>query len=265
MRKWVIILACILALFVLVCLGLDMPPVIIVGYLLVAWAQFLYRVVPQIQISWGGMLTGVLALAGTLWLTQVLGRWLFREVSGKSWRFGWTLAATLLIVLMFTAGIGAVGVTHQTAWIARSPEPMFGYYGGVREGANRVKCASNLRQIGHAIMLYANENQGRYPDHFEAILLTQDITSELFVCPSSNEERAAGDTAKEIASRLSHGHCSYVYHGRGLTTAAPATRPIACEPLANHQGAGINILFADGHVEWFTPSEAQKVMMRLGQ
>src|SRR5947209_2320651 len=32
-----------------------------------------------------------------------------------------------------------------------------------RETANRVKCGSNLRQIGQAMMLYANENQGSYP------------------------------------------------------------------------------------------------------
>ncbi len=32
-----------------------------------------------------------------------------------------------------------------------------------RETANRVKCASNLRQIGQAILLYANENHGNYP------------------------------------------------------------------------------------------------------
>src|SRR5436190_24141186 len=29
--------------------------------------------------------------------------------------------------------------------------------------SNRVKCASNLRQIGQAILLYANENEGAYP------------------------------------------------------------------------------------------------------
>jgi prepilin-type processing-associated H-X9-DG protein len=29
--------------------------------------------------------------------------------------------------------------------------------------ANRVKCASNLRQIGQAILLYSNENNGAYP------------------------------------------------------------------------------------------------------
>jgi prepilin-type processing-associated H-X9-DG protein len=32
-----------------------------------------------------------------------------------------------------------------------------------RETANRVKCASNLRQIGQAILLYANDNNGSYP------------------------------------------------------------------------------------------------------
>jgi len=32
-----------------------------------------------------------------------------------------------------------------------------------RETANKVKCASNLKQIGQAILLYANENKGAYP------------------------------------------------------------------------------------------------------
>jgi prepilin-type N-terminal cleavage/methylation domain-containing protein/prepilin-type processing-associated H-X9-DG protein len=32
-----------------------------------------------------------------------------------------------------------------------------------RETANRVKCASNLRQIGQAMQLYQNENNGAYP------------------------------------------------------------------------------------------------------
>ena len=29
--------------------------------------------------------------------------------------------------------------------------------------SNRVKCASNLRQIGQAIQLYCNENHGNFP------------------------------------------------------------------------------------------------------
>src|SRR2546421_6478960 len=31
------------------------------------------------------------------------------------------------------------------------------------ETANRVKCASNLRQIGQALLLYSNENKGAFP------------------------------------------------------------------------------------------------------
>jgi prepilin-type N-terminal cleavage/methylation domain-containing protein/prepilin-type processing-associated H-X9-DG protein len=95
-----------------------------------------------------------------------------------------------------------------------------------RETANRVKCASNLRQIGQAILLYSNENRGSYPKTFGQIaaavtptwgtgnvaqsdpflngsgvanndvtaalyllLRTQDITAEVFTCPSSNGEK----------------------------------------------------------------------------
>jgi prepilin-type N-terminal cleavage/methylation domain-containing protein/prepilin-type processing-associated H-X9-DG protein len=95
-----------------------------------------------------------------------------------------------------------------------------------RETANKVKCGSNLRQIGQAIMMYANENKGAYPrtkyavgtvptkntgitanDPFRPtngqqppsnndvgaalflLIRTQDITPEVFVCPSSNAEK----------------------------------------------------------------------------
>jgi len=93
-----------------------------------------------------------------------------------------------------------------------------------RETANRVKCASNLRQIGQALLLYSNENKGAYPRTMYAagsantfgtgsgsepfnyaagsrpyendvtaplylLLRTQEITSEVFTCPSSNAEK----------------------------------------------------------------------------
>jgi type II secretory pathway pseudopilin PulG len=99
-----------------------------------------------------------------------------------------------------------------------------------REAANKVKCASNLRQIGEALLLYANDNHGAFPRTIYAglgstllvpsdsgylssgasgltdpflqgtavmctnnipqalylLLRTEDITSAVFVCPSSN-------------------------------------------------------------------------------
>jgi prepilin-type processing-associated H-X9-DG protein len=92
------------------------------------------------------------------------------------------------------------------------------------ERAGPIHCASNLRQIGQAILLYANENRGAYPrttfvggdvvrpvwgtgaactqpfssagpqpnDVTAALFLllrTQEITSEVFTCPATAQER----------------------------------------------------------------------------
>jgi len=57
--------------------------------------------------------------------------------------------------------------------------------GRAREQANRVKCASNLRQIGQAAMMYANEHAGQLPPDLLTLFQDQDLTSEVFVCPSS--------------------------------------------------------------------------------
>jgi len=95
-----------------------------------------------------------------------------------------------------------------------------------KERANRVKCSSNLRQVGQGLLLYANDNKGIYPrtradstnanytsfspgpnqgtDPFGAtnppaindvtaalflLVRNADINPEVFVCPSSNAEK----------------------------------------------------------------------------
>lgn len=127
----------------------------------------------------------------------------------------------------------------------------------------RLKCASNLRQIGQGVQMYANENKGAFPDDFAALLLTQDITSEVFVCYITNDTRAEGPTTQAVAANLTAGgHLSYVYVGKGLTSYSPQTAVVAYEPLSNH-GNGTNVLYADGHIEWRTAAEAKWLMAEL--
>ena len=121
-----------------------------------------------------------------------------------------------------------------------------------RETANRVKCASNERQIGMAIMLYANENKGKYPPDLGTLLRTQDITVEVFTCPSSGNtippEVKTGPMDVQVA--WVNGSASYVYLGAGMKNTAGAEQVVAYEKEDDHDQDGMNILYGDGHVEW---------------
>jgi len=191
---------------------------------------------------------------------------------------------------------------------------------------DRVKqrCDSNLRQIGHALILYANENNNAFPrvrwnpkdpkpvsftkvdakDPFASkdgpvndvsaamflLIRTQEISSEVFICPATKDEKetfGGGDhTAQDISNFHSRKNLSYSYAdpypssdavGKGYRLNS-ATRPdfaimadinpgspdllkvTASSPQdqlnqansPNHSHIGQCILYADGHTDWQT-------------
>jgi prepilin-type processing-associated H-X9-DG protein len=132
-----------------------------------------------------------------------------------------------------------------------------------RATAARVRSASNLREIGQAILLYSNDHQGRYPDSFATILLNEDVTSEVFVSPSRNETPAIGPTTQAIANQLSAtGHVSYIYLGRGLSTNTVTPNTIVAYEKILNSSSATNMLFGDGHVEFVDPPTTAKILAR---
>jgi len=128
-----------------------------------------------------------------------------------------------------------------------------------RETANRVKCASNLRQIGQAILLYSNDNRGAYPPDLGTLIKTEDITAQVFCCPDTNTKPPSDLTPDQTADWVNK-NSDYIYIGSNLKMGADPTIVVCYEKEGDHGHDGMNILFADGHVEFDNLPEAHKLI-----
>jgi len=128
-----------------------------------------------------------------------------------------------------------------------------------RETANRVKCASNLRQIGQAILLYSNDNKGAYPPDLGTLIKTEDITAQVFCCPDTNTKPPSDLTPDQTADWVNK-NSDYIYIGSSLKMGADPTIVVCYEKEGNHGHDGMNMLFADGHVEFNNLPEAHKLI-----
>jgi prepilin-type processing-associated H-X9-DG protein len=126
--------------------------------------------------------------------------------------------------------------------------------------ANRVKSASNLRQIGQGMLLYSNENKGKYPADFGELLLTQDLTAQVFINPQAKTKLPRGKDLKAMAAWVKD-NSDYEYLGAGKNNQAGPDVILAHEKIRPGD-AGINILYGDGHVEWNVIGVAQEQLAK---
>src|SRR5258706_14854972 len=132
-----------------------------------------------------------------------------------------------------------------------------------RGTANMVKSASNMRMIGQAMLLYANENKGKYPKTMGELLLTQDVTIEVFVNPQTKTRPPLEKTKDEQALWINK-DCDYEYLGAGKNNQAGADVILAHEKFRPN-ARGINMLYGDGHVEFTNTINAQQMLAKQKQ
>ena len=135
----------------------------------------------------------------------------------------------------------------------------------VRTGVPRASCMNNLKQIGLACMMYADDWGGMMPataddediaGALELLYPNYCNTMRVFVCPKSLKEPATGGT-------LTKDNISYGYVPGLSIEDDPDTAYVLDEDddalngqgprytkRDNHGKSGANVLYLDGHVKW---------------
>lgn len=159
--------------------------------------------------------------------------------NGRSTGTGMAIAGMVLPVVLWP--IAAVGTGMLIPALART-----------RQLAFRMTCATNLQGLGKATLIYAGDNDGRFP--------TPSAWCDLLV------EHAGVSLASFRCRGAADGPCNYAMNKavEVLGTSAPPDMILLFETAPgwnqaggpeilttnNHPGVGFNVLFVDGHVEF---------------
>ena len=129
------------------------------------------------------------------------------------------------------------------------------------------RCPSNLRQIGLAMMMYANDHKGQLPPTPDLLIdpAGDGLAPETFVCPFSHDHAATGNTTSAIRADFAlPGHNSYVFTDlTGRADDLTIDHVLAYDNPANHGGDGVNALFGDGHVEFLDAQRTAHLLSEL--
>ncbi len=141
--------------------------------------------------------------------------------------------------------------------------------GRARSMAQRAVCMSNLKQLGAASMMYADNNKGQYPTADKWCDLLGPYygnNSKVLICPATQKSKCGyakmcGYTTDPNAKH----QCSYAINPNAKRDCRfPATTILFFESnqgwnqsggaelltTQNHGDKGCNVLFCDGHVEF---------------
>jgi prepilin-type processing-associated H-X9-DG protein len=129
---------------------------------------------------------------------------------------------------------------------------------GAREKARLVQCLNNLKQLGLAIAMYADDNKDRLPAaaNWCDAIKTQVGSEKVFQCPSGKGERCSYALNANMSGGEWRGDPDVVLLieaplGWNGTVSGPQSLP-----KSPHR-SGYHVLFNDGHVEFVTAERLQ--------
>ena len=132
-----------------------------------------------------------------------------------------------------------------------------------KKEANHIECISKLKEIYIAIQLYANDNDGRFPEvtnYSQVPLKVMEAlksyvnSEEIFCCPDDPEKPILPGGSYDW--RVTHDPKTTMSGVRLDLIRHPSRVIIGGERSAGwHESDKINVLYADGHVDQVTEKE----------
>jgi hypothetical protein len=169
-------------------------PVEILFHFLFGWLFFLRDVGPSVRLFWPSIITGIIAFFFVLVGAHSAIKWCRGagqpgdSKSGGTWKSRWSVAAVLLIVMAFVAGICMTGLVHQLYWFSRDGSPVRTF----RVYAMERACVNNLRIIDAAKVLAARDN--RWPSGSDCDSATNRAVINAFIKGNTTPQCPEGGT-----------------------------------------------------------------------
>jgi prepilin-type N-terminal cleavage/methylation domain-containing protein/prepilin-type processing-associated H-X9-DG protein len=150
---------------------------------------------------------------------------------------------------------------------------LFPVFGKAREKARQGVCMSNLKQLGHAVMLYLQDYDEIFPSHSASGYGSWHTTLNNNYIKNANVFSCPSDADFKWDTSMSYGY-NYNYLSQGtnwisLTQIAKPSETILIadagvdyviapdgfggtnHKISDRHSGGSNVLFVDGHVQWY--------------
>jgi prepilin-type processing-associated H-X9-DG protein len=158
-----------------------------------------------------------------------------------------------------TAGliIGYVGISLQVLCILLLPSILAPAIAAAKTTAYRAVCATNMRQVGTALIEYANENEGKYPNDLQALVPNYTdqfaLTPDKFVVLGTNKQPGNMANVSQWTD--------FVLVPNRKATGLSDSILLFTKPECYPNGGG-NILYVDGRVSIITSSDEYNRLTR---